>query len=619
MADQGGISLDEFKARLPLVEIVARRVRLTRRGHEHLGLCPFHREKTPSFTVSEGKGFYHCFGCGQHGNAIDFVMATEGLEFAETITRLAELFGLPLPWRAGARGPAPDRTLLAANEAAARWFAGRLGMAAGAEAAAYLARRGLDRATIERFGLGYAPPGRTALKDALLAEGYAEAQLVAAGLLVQPEQGSGARTGLGPRSPTGPGSAYDRFRHRVMFPIHDRRGRVIAFGGRALGDAPAKYLNSPETALFHKGEVLYGLALARAAARTQGTVIVAEGYMDVIALAQAGLGHAVAPLGTAISEAQLGLLWQLADEPIVCLDGDDAGLRAAARLVERALPVLQPGKSLRFALLPAGHDPDSALRAWGRESLAARLAEAMELAEFVWSVETRGVNMQSVERRAALDRRLRDLAGRIADRDLGRRFLEAMLKRMRVAFASGDPARRGSRSALAVPSERGVGAARLRSARVVDPEAAVARDLLGPIVVHPVLLGEVEEDLAAEEFGHAELEELRRGMISWYGENGDLDLSGLRAHLTEVGFASLVKELAALEPSTAWYCRPDVDLAEVLDGWRARLAQRRRFCQRRAVGQAVADAAGGVRAAEARTQALAFDRLINRVEREGNR
>jgi DNA primase len=602
MADQGGISLDEFKARLPLVEIVARRVRLTRRGHEHVGLCPFHREKTPSFTVSESKGFYHCFGCQQHGNAIDFVMATEGVDFGEAVARLAELFGLPLPWRAASRGPAPDQTLLAANEAAARWFAGRLGMASGAEAAAYLDRRGVDRATIERFGLGYAPPGRTALKDALLAEGYAEPQLIAAGLLVQPEDGA----------------AYDRFRHRVTFPIHDRRGRVIAFGGRALGDAQAKYLNSPETALFHKGEVLYGLALARDAVRARGTVIVAEGYMDVIALAQAGLGHAVAPLGTAITEAQLGLLWQLADEPIVCLDGDDAGLRAAGRLIERALPVLKPGKSLRFALLPAGHDPDSALRTWGRQSLAARLDEAMGLAEFLWSIETRGVNMASVERRAALDRRLRDLAGRIGDRDLGRRFLEAMVKRMRVAFASADPPRRAARSPLAAPSDRGVGAARLRSPRLADPEGAVERELLGPIVVHPELLGEVEEELAAEEFAQPELERLRRGIVSWYGEHGDLDLGGLRAHLTEVGFASLVNQLTSMGPSTVWYCRPDVDRAEVLDGWRARLAERRRWCQRRAVGQAVADAVRGVRVDEARTQALAFDRLINRVGRERN-
>ena len=445
-------------------------------------------------------------------------------------------------------------------------------------------------------------PGRTALKDALLAEGYAEAQLIAAGLLVQPEDGAG----------------YDRFRHRVMFPIHDRRGRVIAFGGRALGDAPAKYLNSPETALFHKGEVLYGLALAREAVRARGTVIVAEGYMDVIALAQAGLGHAVAPLGTAITETQLGLLWQLADEPIVCLDGDDAGLRAAARLVERALPLLKPGKSLRFALLPAGHDPDSALRAWGRESLAARLDEAMGLAEFLWSVETRGVNMASIERQAALDRRMRDLAGRIADRDLGRRFLEAMVKRMRAAFAPAAPGRRAARSLLASPSERGVGAARLRSARLADPEAAVARDLLGPIVVHPELLSEVEEDLAAEEFAHAELEQLRCGIISWYGEQGDLDLGDLRSHLTGIGFASLVNQLAVMGPSTAWYCGAGVGRAEVLDGWRARLAQHRRFCQRRAVGQAAAEAAGGARADEARTQALAFDRLIN-LGRERNR
>ncbi len=603
MADSGGISLDEFKARLPLVEIVARRVRLTRRGHEHVGLCPFHREKTPSFTVSESKGFYHCFGCQQHGNAIDFVMATEGLEFGEAVARLAELTGLPLPWRDTARGPAPDRTLFAANEAAARWFAGRLSTASGAEAAAYLRRRGVDPATIERFGLGYAPPGRTALKDALLAEGYAEQQLIAAGLLVEPEDGA----------------SYDRFRHRVMFPIHDRRGRVAAFGGRALGEARAKYLNSPETALFHKGELLYGLALAREAVRAKGTVIVAEGYMDVIALAQAGLGHAVAPLGTAISEAQLGLLWQLADEPIVCLDGDEAGLRAASRLVERALPVLKPGKSLRFALLPAGDDPDSALRAWGRQSLAARLDEALGLAEFLWSVETRGVNLSSIERRAALDRRMRELANRIADRDLGRRFLEAMVKRMRSAFATHEPGRRAARSPFAGSGERGVGAARLRSPRLADPEGTVERELLGPIVVHPELLSEVEEDLAAEEFTHPELEELRCGIVSWYGEHGHLDLGGLRSHLTEVGFASLVNQLASMGPSTAWYCRPGVDHAEVLEGWRARLAQRRLWCQRRAVGEAAADAALGARADEARTQALAFDRLINQIERERDR
>jgi len=592
MAEPGSISLDEFKARLPLVDIVGRRVKLTRRGHEHVGLCPFHREKTPSFTVSEAKGFYHCFGCQQHGNAIDFVMATEGLEFAEAVAKLAELSGLPLPWRAERRGPAPDQTLYAANEAAARWFAGHLASPSGREAAAYLEGRGVDPATIARFGLGYAPSGRTALKDALQAEGYAEAQLVAAGLLVRPEEGA----------------SYDRFRHRVMFPIHDRRGRVVAFGGRALGDARAKYLNSPETPLFHKGELLYGLALAREAVRAKGTVVVAEGYMDVIALAQAGLAHAVAPLGTAVSEAQLGLLWQIADAPVICLDGDEAGLRAAARLVERALPLLKPGKSLRFALLPAGQDPDSALRVWGRDSLAVRLDEAMGLVEFLWSIETRGVNMGSAERRAALDRRIRELARQIADRDLGRRFLEDMMARMRATAGS---SRRSARAPIATQRGDGVGGGRLLSPRLADPEGAVERELLGPIVVHPDLLDEVEEDLAAEDFSHPDLEELRCGIISWYGEHQDLDLGGLKAHLTEVGFASLVNQLATFGPSTAWYCGADVNRDDVLEGWRARLAQRRRFCQRRAVGQAAAEAAGGARPDEARTQALAFDRLIN--------
>jgi DNA primase len=308
------LTLEEFKARLPLVEIIGRHVRLTRRGREWQGLCPFHREKTPSFTVSEAKGFYHCFGCGQHGTAIDFVMAIEGVDFGQAVQRLAELFGLPAP-RGGDGKPRVDQSIYAANQAAARWFAGRLQAREGQPGAEYLAARGLDHAIIERFGLGYAPGERAALKRAMLAEGYTEAQLLEAGLLVQPDDG---------------GASFDRFRDRVMFPIQDQRGRVVGFGGRTLGEARAKYLNTPETTAFHKGELLYGLPLARAAIRERSAVIVVEGYMDVIALAQAGFAHAVAPLGTAIGEAQLAQLWQFADEPLICLDGDEAGLRAGA-------------------------------------------------------------------------------------------------------------------------------------------------------------------------------------------------------------------------------------------------------------------------------------------------
>ena len=395
MVDRSAISLDEFKARLPLAEVVGRHVRLTRRGRDLWGCCPFHNEKTASFHVVPDKGFYHCFGCGQHGNAIDFVMALEGVDFAQALQRLAELTGLPAPRLGGEGKPRVDQTIYAANETAARWFAGRLQASDGAQAAEYLRGRGLDPAVIARFALGYAPDERTALKRAMLAEGYPEARLLEAGLLVQPEDG---------------GASFDRFRGRVMFPIQDQRGRVVGFGGRALGAARAKYLNTPETPAFRKGELLYGLPLARAAIRERRTVIVAEGYMDVIALAQAGFAHAVAPLGTAIGEAQLALLWQLADEPLICLDGDEAGLRAGHRLIERALPLLQPGKSLRFGLLPPGRDPDSVLRARsgafpGAPALHLVLDEAIALLDFLWARETATRSPAVPQQRWALEQR----------------------------------------------------------------------------------------------------------------------------------------------------------------------------------------------------------------------
>ena len=337
MADRAAISLEEFKARLPIAEVVGRHVRLSRRGRDLWGCCPFHNEKTASFTSSD-KGFYHCFGCGQHGNAIDFVMAIEGLEFAQALQRLAELTGLPAPRaarRASARGrPGPSTPPI---EAAARWFAGRLESARGRRGAAYLRRAGSTRRPSS------ASASATRRTSARRSSGPCSPRAI-------PRRAARGR----PAGPGGRGASYDRFRDRVMFPIQDQRGRVVGFGGRALGAARAKYLNTPETPAFHKGELLYGLPLARAAIRERGTVIVAEGYMDVIALAQAGFAHAVAPLGTAIGEAQLAQLWQLADEPLICLDGDEAGLRAGHRLIERALPLLAPGKSLRFALLPPG-------------------------------------------------------------------------------------------------------------------------------------------------------------------------------------------------------------------------------------------------------------------------
>jgi DNA primase len=597
MADRSAISLEEFKARLPIAEVVGRHVRLSRRGRDLWGCCPFHKEKTASFHVVPDKGFYHCFGCGQHGNAIDFVMAIEGLEFAQALQRLAELCGLPAPRSGGEGKPRVDQTIYAVNQAAARWFAGRLQARDGQPAADYLRTRGLDQGIIERFGLGYAPGERTMLKRAMLAEGYSEAQLLEAGLVAAPEDGA---------------ASYDRFRDRVMFPIHDQRGRVVGFGGRTLGEARAKYLNTPETPAFHKSELLYGLSLARAAIRERETVIIAEGYMDVIALAQAGFAHAVAPLGTAISEAQLAQLWQLADEPLVCLDGDDAGLQAGHRLIERALPALRPGKSLRFALLPPGQDPDSVLRTStgafrGPAALQLVLDEAISLLDFLWARETATRSPTVPQQRWALEQRYRALARTIPDRTLERLFLTSFFKRLRSApYPSTNRGR--NRSTLFVrENDLGVGPTRLNP-WIANPELTAERELVWPVVVHPRMLEVVEEELAALDLVDTQLGVLRDAILSRYGEQGHLDPADLKDHLCKIGFASEIEHLFARVPR---WCAADRDLESVLEGWRARVTQRRRFAERRALVRAAEAAIAANRDGEATDQVLAVNRLIN--------
>src|SRR3954452_2306850 len=346
--------LDELRARISLAGLVGRRVRLTRKGREHAGLCPFHNEKTQSFYVVEDKGFFHCFGCGAHGDAIGYLMRADNLDFIEAIERLAGEAGLQVPQSTPQERERAQRqkTLLEALAAAAGFYENQLWAPAGARAREYLTGRGLDEETIRRFRLGWAGDDRQALRRALSGE-YPEPLLLEGGLLRQSETG---------------GNPYDYFRGRVIFPIGDRAGRVIAFGGRTLGDDQPKYLNSPDTPLFEKGRVLYGWAAARAhvAREAEGSaIIVVEGYMDVIALHRAGFGGAVAPLGTALTETQLHELWRLAPEPGLCFDGDAAGQRAALRAPARPLPLLQPGRSLRFAALPAGEDPDSLIRGGG--------------------------------------------------------------------------------------------------------------------------------------------------------------------------------------------------------------------------------------------------------------
>src|SRR5262245_10415779 len=327
--------LDEIRARLPVSQVVGRKVALKRAGREFKGLSPFKSEKTPSFTVNDRKGFYHCFSTGEHGDIFTFLMKTEGLDFPEAVERLAQEAGVPMP-KAGPRdAEAEDQRgrlyqLLAASIV---FFEKQLAGPQGAEARRYLAKRGLDAEGIARFRLGYAPGSKSALKEHLALAGFTAAEMAASGMLI-----------AGDDIPV----SYDRFRHRIMFPISDMKGRIIAFGGRALDpEAPAKYLNSPETPLFHKGANLYNAYNARGPAHDKGQIVVVEGYVDVIALAQAGFAETVAPLGTALTEDQLRLLWRMAPEPVLCFDGDAAGRRAAFRAVEIVLPHLKPGLSVQ--------------------------------------------------------------------------------------------------------------------------------------------------------------------------------------------------------------------------------------------------------------------------------
>ncbi|MEM6743719.1 MAG: DNA primase [Pseudomonadota bacterium] len=416
--------LDEIRARVALSDVVGRKVTWDRQKsnparRDWWAPCPFHQEKTASFHVDDAKGFYYCFGCHAKGDAITFLREQENMGFMEAVETLAAEAGLPMPERdpREAARSAERQGLAEVMEACVRFYRLQLKAAAGREAAAYCARRGLDEAALARFEIGAAPDARRALAEAMQAKGVLEADLIRAGMLIKPDDG---------------GPAFDRFRGRVMFPIRDARGRCIAFGGRALSaEARAKYLNSPETELFDKGRSLYHQGPARAAAGKSGRLIVAEGYMDVIALARAGFEDAVAPLGTAITENQLRLMWRMADEPILALDGDAAGLRAAYRAAELALPMLEPGKSLRFCLMPGGKDPDDLIREDGAEAMAAALDAALPLVEVIWRKTLDGRDLSSPERKAGLKRDLRAALKRIEDGSVREFYDGALFERFR--------------------------------------------------------------------------------------------------------------------------------------------------------------------------------------------
>ncbi|MGJ8537924.1 MAG: DNA primase [Parasphingopyxis sp.] len=435
--------LDELRMRTTLSSVIGKHTKLQKAGREWKACCPFHKEKTPSFTVNDEKGFYHCFGCGAHGDAIRFLTETRGLPFIDAVKELAD--------GAGMQVPAPDprmreqqeksASLRDVMEAAAAWYADQLQSPAGAETRAYLEQRGISAATQQAFGLGFAPDARGKLEDAL--KEFSRDRLVEAGLIAVPEEAG--------RSP------YDRFRSRLMFPIRDQRGRVIAFSGRIIGDGKPKYLNSPDTPLFDKGRTIYNFDRASPAARDAKRIIVVEGQMDVIALDQAGFKEAVAPLGTALTEHQLAMLWRVDEAPILCFDGDAAGQKAAMRAVERAMPAIQPERSLAFVHLPPGQDPDDIIRSGGTDDLRRQFADPLSLDTFMWDYEAAQIDARSPTARAKLKRRLNELAGAIGDsamrEEFGREFRDRFWnafgwKKKEVDFVRDALAATGARNAL---------------------------------------------------------------------------------------------------------------------------------------------------------------------------
>ena len=592
--------LDELRERLLVSEVVGRRVRLKKAGREWRGLSPFNQEKTPSFFVNDQKSMWFDFSSGKNGNIFDFVMMTEGLTFPEAVERLAGEAGLALPTISREEEARDERrkTLNDVMELAAKFFEATLASRAGAKARGYLADRGLDPATQVKFRLGYGPAERFALKEHLGKEGISTADMVEAGLLVAGED-----------IPV----PYDRFRDRVMFPITDLRGRVIAFGGRALEkDAQAKYLNSPETPLFHKGATLYNIAAARAAAHKGAPVIAVEGYVDVIAMVTAGFEATVAPLGTALTADQLVLLWKMADEPTLCFDGDSAGRRAAYRAVDLALPLIKAGKSLKFASLPEGHDPDDLVRAGGREAISEVIGAARPLAHVLWMRETEAGGFDTPERRAAFEARIAEVTAAIGDDSVRKYYRREFGDRLRQMFDAGDrpqarqkPGRRANSdwrmanrkenfryapsrySPVATrPLSHGepyvVASAQLAASPVHRGHRAAIplREalILQAVINHPWLLHDHLEELAGVEFRHAGAARVKSELIDIFAHGAASDGEAMIAELGRRGLTEVAARMSkAITTPSVWGAQSEAAPDDVLMTWKQLVALHRQW------------------------------------------
>ncbi len=574
--------MDELRARVPLSEIVGKRVKLTRAGREHKGCCPFHNEKTPSFTVNDVKGFYHCFGCGAHGDSIAFLMNHDNMSFMDAIEQLASLAGMRVP------KPTPEdeqkykqqASLYDLMEKAAKWYEAQLDDPKNKKIMQYLVDRGLSLSTIKAFRLGYSGSDEENLKKHLLQSGFKSKDLIAAGLFKESTRDAS--------------EVYPFFRARVMFPVQDYQGRVVAFGGRVLpethGGPPdksaPKYINSPETEIFHKGHMLYGLSRARKAIGDGETPIVVEGYMDVIALAQAGFAAAVAPLGTALTETQIQALWKaMPDEnktPILCFDGDAAGQRAASRSLERVLPILKPDHSVRFAFLTEAKDPDDLIRTQGVPAMERVLKNAISLFDMLWTEEAKGRDLTQPEVKAGFRSGLEKRARMIADGAVQQFFLHEINQKINELFltrrkteAKGRGGEAGGKFKKNAPAPgihtpyrpSSVRTAATKSTQAQQQERA--RILLALMIHYPELYDEFAENLGTIRMQNEDYDHLRQAVIVLLGEQNDLDYQAVKQHLNGLGHGRALDSLfdASLYLH-AGFARPGQDLETARQAWR---------------------------------------------------
>lgn len=590
--------MHELRDRLTLSEVIARRVKLTRAGREFKACCPFHHEKSPSFYVNDDKQFFHCFGCGAHGDVIGFVMRNDNLSFIEAIETLAQQAGMEVPQQtpqeiAQAR---TEKDLYSLLDDTTRWFEGQLRQPAGADGLRYMKERGMPEEMLSSFRIGFAPADGHALPRYLKEKGYTDAQMIEAGVARRSESRK---------------DVYSFFRDRVIFPVPDRRGRTVAFGGRVLpehlrplkpGDSkPPKYINSSETGLFHKGRMVYGEPHARQAANDGLPLIVVEGYLDVMASFGAGYRGAVAPLGTALTEDQIMALWKMIPGdpkiPILCFDGDEAGRRAAIRACARIMPLLKADHSVRLAFLPDGHDPDSLIRAQGKAAFDIVIESAISLVDFLWMHYTSGRNFDTPEERAGLTQTLDNEALRIPDRDVQHHYREAFRQKVREAFTPKPQPRNSARPERTWTGKGGRGAippvpaVQIRRPAFAEDRMALLI-LLACILNHPGLFGWVEEELGQLDLPEDRLTALKGAVIEALSGNPDLDSAGLQDHLMGEGFEKELKNILSDGTYThAGFARPQTELEFVRKGWQDTMSFMRRksvWKELKAAGKALA-------------------------------